>query len=111
MTDRDAAARSEILARLAASREELRQIMTAPAKAADDKGGSESGAHLDGFPRSHTMQMLMSGKGLGTLGAVATGLLVSRPALALRLLRLLPVSAIARKLVTRAFTAYRQKSE
>jgi hypothetical protein len=111
MTDQEETAREEILVRLAVSREELRQIMTPPPKAADAEGGSQSGAHLDGFPRSRTMQMLMSGKGLGTLGALATGLLVSRPALALRLLRLLPVSAMARKLVARAFSAYRQKSE
>jgi hypothetical protein len=111
MTERDALARSEILARLAVSREELRQIMTSPSTAADANGGSASGARSDAFPRSHTMQMLMSGKGLGTLGALATGLLVSRPALALRLLRLLPVSAMARKLVSRAFAAYREKSE
>ena len=43
------------------------------------------GARHAGFPRSRTMQMLMSGRGLGTLGALAAGLIVARPALALRL--------------------------
>jgi hypothetical protein len=57
------------------------------------------------------MQMLMSGRGLGTLGALAAGLLVARPALALRLLRMLPASAVARMLLMKTFTALRAKHE
>jgi hypothetical protein len=55
------------------------------------------------------MQMLMSGRGLGTMGAAAAGLLVARPALALRLLRMLPAGALARMLLMRAITALRTK--
>jgi hypothetical protein len=108
MIDPDEAARSEILARLAVTREELRRILEPP-KPSGAEGADSPG--LNGFPRSHTMQMLLSGKGLGTLGALAAGLLVSRPSLALRLLRLLPVSAMARKLAVRAFSAYQERQK
>jgi hypothetical protein len=106
MTDPDAAARAAIVARLAASRQELRRILVPPS---NQDGSSAPGACSGGFPRSRTMQMLMSGRGLGTVGAAAAGLLVARPALALRLLRMLPAGAIARMLLTRAITALRAK--
>src|ERR1700722_13126949 len=107
MPDRDAEARAEILARLAASREELRRVFDPQ----NNSNGGESvpGDHPGGFPRSRTMQMLMSGRGLGTLSAIAGGLLIARPALALRLLRSLPASAVARMLLTRAMTAIRAR--
>jgi hypothetical protein len=57
------------------------------------------------------MQMLMSGRGLGTVGAIAAGLLIARPALALRLLRMLPASAVARMLMLKAFSALRTRQE
>jgi hypothetical protein len=57
------------------------------------------------------MQMLMSGRGLGTLGAAAAGLLVARPGLALRLLRMLPAGAVAKTLLIRAISALRTKRE
>lgn len=110
MTDRDDAARAEILARLAASREELRRVFEPPRKD-PSAAGSIPGARLGGFPRSRTMKMLMSGRGLGTLGAVAAGLLIARPALALRLLRIFPAGAAARMLMTRVVTALRDKQE
>jgi hypothetical protein len=110
MTDRDQAARAEILARLAASREELRRILDPPP---DEPavGGAKAGAGAGGFPRSRTLQMLMSGPGLGTLGAAALGLIVARPGLALRLMRLLPASAVAKTLLIRAIAALRAKQE
>jgi len=110
MTDRDQAARAEILARLAASREELRRILDPPP---DEPavGGANAGASAGGFPRSRTLQMLMSGRGLGTLGAAAVGLIVARPRLALRLIRLLPASALAKTLVLRGIAALRAKQE
>jgi hypothetical protein len=108
MADRDAEARAEILARLAASREELRRVFDPPHQNSDG-GSSTPGDGPGGFPRSRTMQMLMSGRGLGTLSAVAAGLLIARPTLALRLLRSLPASAVARMLLTRAMTALRAK--
>jgi hypothetical protein len=106
MIDPDAAARAAIIARLAASREEMRAIFEPPAK---DGGGSTPGAYPGGFPRSRTMRMLMSGRGLGTMGAAAAGLLIARPALALRLLRMLPAGALGRMLLMRAITALRTK--
>lgn len=107
MTDRDEATRAEILARLAVSREELRRVLDPPRKEPD---GSLPGHHGE-FPRSRTMRMLMSGRGLGILGAIAGGLVIARPALALRLLQLLPVSAVARTLMMKAFTSLREKQE
>jgi hypothetical protein len=105
MIDPQAAAQAAIIARLAASREELRRILEPPSKIE----GSAAGTHPGGFPRSRTMQMLLSGRGLGTVGAAAAGLLVARPALALRLLRMLPAGALARMLLARAVTALRSK--
>ena len=104
--DRDQAASAEILARLTQSREELRLLFDPPEPAA---GTSIPGSGPDGFPRSRTMQMLLSGRGLGTLGAAAAGLLVARPALALRLLRILPAGAVARMLATRILSAWADK--
>jgi hypothetical protein len=109
MADRDEAARAAILARLAASREELRNILDPPRKETIGDGAAAAGEELGAFPRSRTMQMLLSGRGLGTLGAAAAGLLVARPALALRLLRLLPASAIGKMILARALTAVRSK--
>lgn len=105
MTDHSEAARAAILARLAQSREELRIVFEPPPDQPDADGGSRH----TGFPRSRTLQMLMSGRGLGTLGALAAGLFAARPALALRLLRMLPATAIGRMLLLRAFTALRAK--
>lgn len=110
MTDREEATRAEILARLAASREELLRAFESPRNESDG-GSSKLSDHPGGFPRSRTMQMLMSGRGLGTLGAAAAGLLVARPALALRLLRMLPAGAMAKTMLLRAFAALRTKPE
>ena len=107
MTDHTEAARAAILARLAQSREELRTVFEPPPNQ-PNADGSANARHA-GFPRSRTLQMLMSGRGLGTLGALAAGLFAARPALALRLLRMLPATAIGRMLLVRAFTALRAK--
>jgi len=110
MTEHDEVTRSAIFNRLAQSRQELRALLE-PAPAAGSDGNAPAGDHRAGFPRSRTMQMLMSGKGLGTLGAVASGLIIARPALALRLLRLLPASAVARTMLVKAFSAWRAKQD
>jgi hypothetical protein len=110
MKDRDAAARIEIRTRLAASRQEVRRVLDPPR--ADGEGADGGlGAHPEGFPRSRTMQLLMSGRGLGTVGAVVAGLLVARPTLALRLLRMLPASAVAKMVMSRAFSAMRARHD
>src|ERR1700675_1666995 len=112
MTIQDDAAQAEILARLAASREELRRLLDRTRDAADADGSTaEYRPGPGGFPRSRTMQMLMSGRGLGTLGAAAAGLLIARPGLALRLLRILPAGAVAKTLLVRTIAALRTKPE
>ena len=111
MKEQDTAARTEILARLALSREELRRVLDPPRPEPRPHGGSTAGAVPGGFPRSRTMQMLMSERGLGIIGAGAAGLLLARPALALRLLRMLPASAFAKMMLTRAMMALRTKKE
>ena len=107
MTDRDAAAKDVVLARLAQSREELRQLLDPPAK--ESKTGETAANGHAGFPRSRTMQMLLSSRGLGTLGALAGGLLIARPALALRLLRFVPAGSVAKMLMARVMSALKEK--
>lgn len=98
-------ARDETLVRLAASRAEIRRLLEPPPKAPAD--GSDGDLSHGTFPRSRTMKMLLSARGAGTVGAVACGLLISRPALALRLLRLLPTGAIGRILLVKTIAALR----
>jgi hypothetical protein len=105
---KDAAARDEILARLAQSRAEIRRVLEPPSAAsAEERPAGEA----DAFPRSRTMQALLSGRGLGAAGAVLGGLLVARPALAWRLLKLLPTSALARMFLVKFTAAMRTKHE
>jgi hypothetical protein len=108
MADRDAAERELIYKRLAQSRAELRMLLDPPPGEGNGSGAAQMNG-LDGFPRSRTMQMLLSGRGLGTLGALAGGLLIARPALALRLLRFVPASAVAKMLMARAVSALKSK--
>jgi hypothetical protein len=111
MMDRDAAARNQIHAKLVQSREELRAILDPPPGDSGDGGQASRNGHARAeFPRSRTMQMLLSGRGMGTLGALAGGLLIARPALALRLLRFVPVSSVAKILMARAIDALKSKS-
>jgi hypothetical protein len=111
MADIDAA-RQETLLRLAQSRAEIRDIFEPPpaepgsAEATEEASG---GGHHRMFPRSRTMRLLMSGRGMGTMGAMVGGLLMARPALAWRLMRLLPVEAVARVLLVKGITAMRSK--
>jgi len=108
VADRDASARSLIRARLAQSREELRAILDPPP--GDKGGGGMPGESSGGFPRSRIMRMMLSGRGLGTLGALASGLLLALPALALRLLKLVPAGAVAKILMAKAMDALKSKS-
>jgi hypothetical protein len=110
MRDRDAAELDLIRNRLAQSRAELRLLLDPPPT--QGNGSSEVGMNGHaGFPRSRTMQMLLSGRGLGTLGALAGGLLIARPALALRLLRFVPASAVAKMLMNKAVSALKSKPQ
>ena len=108
MKEHDAAARDQIRARLAQSREELRVLLDPPPLAGNGSAASSANG-MGGFPRSRTMQALLSSRGLGTLGALAGGLLIARPALALRLLRLVPASAVAKMLMAKAVDAFKGK--
>jgi hypothetical protein len=106
--DRAALSRSEVMAKLAVSREELRRVLDPPRDQVDGDGEPRADG-FGGFPRSRTMQLLMSGRGLGTLGALAGGLLMARPTLALRLLKFVPASAVAKILFNRAVTALKER--
>ena len=108
MIERDAASRNLIRAKLAQSREELRVLLDPP-PAANNGSGAAAANGSGGFPRSRTMRALLSSRGLGALGALAGGLLIARPALALRLLRLVPASAVAKMLMTKAVDALKGK--
>jgi hypothetical protein len=106
------AARRDTLLRLAQSRAEIRDIFEPPAPQPGSAEAAEEAAghgHHRMFPRSRTMRLLMSGRGIGTVGAVVGGLLMARPALAWRLIRLLPVEAVARVLLVKGITAMRSK--
>jgi len=107
MPDRDAAARDLVLTRLAQSREEVRRLLDPPPEEGKTAAAAANG-HA-GFPRSHTMQMLLSGRGLGTLGALAGGLLIARPTLAWRLLRFVPAGPVAKMLMDRVMSALKEK--
>jgi hypothetical protein len=110
MADPDAAARDLIRHRLAQTREELRLLLDPPPTETGGSGRAAANGHA-GFPRSRTMQMLLSSRGLGALGALVGGLLIARPALALRLLRLVPASAVAKMLMARAVSALKSKPQ
>jgi hypothetical protein len=53
--------------------------------------------------------MLLSGRGVGITGAIAAGLFIARPALALRLLRMLPAGAATRIVLSRVISMLRAK--
>jgi len=100
-------ARRETLARMAQSRAQIRQLLDPPSPAADSEGDEAGGAGAAAdrtFPRSRTMRALLSGRGIGTAGAVLTGLLVARPALLVRALRLIPTGAVARLLLVKGIS-------
>ena len=107
MIDSDQAERTAVLARMALSRAEIVQILDPPPSAA----GEDSTAPSFGFPRSRTMRALMSKGGLGTVGALAGGLLLARPTLAFKLLRLIPTGAVGKVLLAKAIGAFASKRQ
>ena len=110
MTGIDTARRDATLARLAASRAEIRRVLEPPPRVSPGDGPDSGDLGFGAFPRSRTMKMLLSARGAGTVGAVACGLFVARPQLALRLLRMLPAGAIGRMLLVKAISALRSNS-
>jgi hypothetical protein len=120
MTLVDDASKLETLAKLARSRAEIRRVLEPSPRVAHESGprghdprqADEDGQydpHAGVFPRSRTMQLLISGRGIGTVGAVVGGLIMARPALAFKLVRMLPTGAVARMLLLKAVTAFRSK--
>jgi len=109
------ASKFETLAKMAETRAEIRRLLEPRPRLF--RGGADAGRPADGgadghelpevFPRSHTMRLLMSGRGIGTVAAVVAGLVLARPALALKLLRMIPAGAVARILMQKAITALR----
>jgi hypothetical protein len=106
MKPRDDAARDAILARLAESRAEIRHLL----ERRSEEGGDAAADHDEhAFPRSRTMRMLLSGRGLGALGATVAGLIVARPALIWQLIRVVPKGALLRVLAVRLTDALRSR--
>jgi hypothetical protein len=103
----DTNARQAILARLSQSRVEIRQILDPPRNEPGVDGGAPPSNGQ--FPRSRTMRALLSSRGVGAVGALAGGLLIARPALALRMLRMVPVGTVGKILIAKAFSALRSK--
>lgn len=110
MNPSDAAEREAIVLRLAQSRAELARVLEPPPPGEGGDAGAHAESLFGGFPRSRTMRALMSGRGLGAVGAVAGGLLMARPTLAWRLIRMLPTKAVSRMLIARFLGSLRGKS-
>jgi hypothetical protein len=102
--------RNETLANMAQSRAEIRRLLEPPQQPAGSDQGAVDGGVRE-FPRSRTMKLLLSGRGVGTIGAVVGGLIMARPALAIRLLGMIPTGAIARMLLVKGISALRAKRE
>jgi hypothetical protein len=92
MTPAEEAQRKAFLAKLAESRAEIKRLL----EPRHEEAGEEGVENDRGFPRSRTMRALMSGRGLGAVGATAAGLIMARPALAWRLFRMLPTGPLLR---------------
>jgi hypothetical protein len=103
----DPNARRAILDKLAQSREEMRQILDPP-RSEQSAGGSAPSA-TGQFPRSRTMRALLSSRGIGAVGALAGGLLIARPSIALRVLRMVPVGTVGKILLAKAISGLRGK--
>lgn len=88
--------------RLARSRAELKALFE-PVEPDPSMPPGESRGH--GFPRSWTMKLLTKGAGAGGFAVLAAALFATSPAKAMKLLRLLPMNAITKILVSRLITA------
>jgi hypothetical protein len=106
MNPGEEAQRKAILARLAESRAEIKRLL----EPRPDEAGEEAAEDGTGFPRSRTMRALLSGRGLGAVGATAAGLIMARPALAWRLIRMLPTGALLRMGIARVLAGLGRQS-
>jgi len=108
----DALARKAVLAKLAQTREEMRQVLDPPRVESGGDRGSAANPGMSEFPRSRTMRALLSSRGLGAAGALVGGLLIARPSLALRLLRMVPIGTVGKMLIAKAISGIgRRESE
>ncbi len=89
--------RDEALASLAESREQLRRLFEP-----DPGTGADGTKAARGFPRS---------RGLGTVAAIGGSLLFSRPIVLRRVLRIIPVGALAKFIVVKLLTRASAKHE
>lgn len=88
--------------RLARSRAELKALFE-PAQR--DPAMPPGEPRERGFPRSWTMKLLTKGAGTGGFAVLAAALFAISPTKAMKLLRLLPMNAITKILVSRLITA------
>jgi hypothetical protein len=109
MTNTNDADTRATLAKLAVTRAEILRILEPPPEG--DGAEAPSGQAAQAFPRSRTMRLLLSGRGIGTASAVLGGLIIARPAIAWRLLRMLPATAVARVLLVKAIASFRTRSK
>lgn len=93
--------------RLAQTRQELVDLFTSDR--AVPGPGQTSRASSGEFPRSRTIRLLLGKQGLGAVAAIVGGILVARPAIAWRLLRLLPIKTFARTMFLRLLTSHGYK--
>ncbi len=103
VTADDALARKAVLAKLAQTREEMRQVLDPP-RPESGEHGSAANSGMSEFPRSRTMRALLSSRGLGAAGALVGGLLIARPSLAMRLLRMVPIGTVGKMLIAKAIS-------
>lgn len=108
MSPPGAAEREALLARLAESRAEIGRLLEPASTGGADDAATESRPN-GAFPRSRIMRALMTGRGMGAVSAIVGGLLLSRPRLAWRLLRMLPTGAVTRMVIGRVIGAMRGK--
>lgn len=93
--------------RLAQTRQQLVDLFTS--ERAEPGSGQRSRESPGSFPRSRTMRLLLGKQGLGAVAAIMGGILVARPAIAWRMLRLLPVKTFARTMFVRFLTSHGPK--
>ncbi len=108
MTAGDSTERDAIMARLAQTRGEISRLLEPPPAPSEGESSNPDGL-AGGFPRSRTMRALMTGRGIGAVGALAGGLFLARPRMAWRLLRMLPTGAVTRMVIGRVIGAMRGK--
>lgn len=106
-SDGDAGRRLTV-ASLAHSRARLRELLDPAEQDLDSDPAATAAAGR--FPRSRTMRLLAGRNGVRTIAALGAGLLLSRPALGIRLFKIIPIGALARVLLARLLTASGAKS-